>query len=359
MTTESPGLRRDFSRVSRREAEQLRTKRMNMFRPGISVDYDMTFEHTIPELVYECEVSPYAVYSLLRSHFGKPTWQTKSQYYDKVHWEYALRGKGSVLRVFDLKLFGWYIQILDGDPKRATIDARLLLSYIIAYAKHARIPIKNAKYRLIENVFFKNYSRGNECLDMLKKDPAKTHESLVSWAAVLAYVLSVEALLNVVYEIYLNGIIQENSDLCEHIDRLSPLDKWCLASQLCTCFRRPLKKDTDAYTRLKWLWKFRIQLTHSKITEDMKIYFLRQDGLPFATSRFAVGNVTRDAFYYGTVPMWFVEKTKADVELILSELTSNLDPNLQKTFSESIMREDISFDPVKKRLASPGHDYWH
>jgi hypothetical protein len=256
-------------------------------------------------------------------------------------------------------LFDWYIQTADGDPKKATVDARLLLSYITAYAKHAKIPIKNAKYRLIENAFFKNYSRGNQCFEVLKKSPVKMDESIVSWAAILAYVLSAEALLNVVYEIYLDGAIRENSNLCEHIERLSTPDKWCLASYFCTCFRRPLTKDTNAYGCLKQLWRIRTQLAHSKITEDMKIYFLRRDGLPFATSRFSTGNVTRHAFYSGTIPTWFVEKTKGEVELILSELTSNLHPRLQKTFSESIMQEDISFDPAKKRLAGPRHDYWY
>jgi len=103
-------------------------------------------------------ISPYITYQFLRKYYGLPRRITTDiDDYDKVHWEYSLQSRHSILTVYDWKLFSWNIGVaypytvfthnigtqmckkvddkIRKCEKMAEPEARLLLSYITKYAK--------------------------------------------------------------------------------------------------------------------------------------------------------------------------------------------------------------------------------
>jgi hypothetical protein len=351
----SSKIKRAFRAASRKEARDIRSGTLVL--PSRS-DH-MNWERTIPFLVARSGISPYVVYSFMKTFFGRPH-RTVRYYSDrKTQWEYVIKTKSSYLRVYDWKLFGWGIGIETGDPKESVTDARLLLSYMTEYAKDAKIPVGQKDHELIENVFFKNYSRGSELLDLLDKNP-DIEKAPLAWTAAISFMLSVEALLNIVYDLYVDPSIHRNSDLYQHIERLSLTDKWLLAPLLCTCFSNAMRRNSKGYQRIKNMWKMRTDLVHSKITEDMRVFFLRKDGLPFATSKFPIGNVTIYDLYYGSAfDIEFVRRMKEDVGVVVSELIAAMKSQLRRSFSKKIQEEAISFERARRRLAGPRQDYWY
>ena len=179
-------------------------------------------------------------------------------------------------------------------------------------------------------------------------------EAIANWAAALLYAFSVDALLNIIYEIYITPEIRNNKELVMQIERMSPKEKWCLAPQLCTCFSKPLRNDSPAYQKLSNLWNLRIQGAHGKITEELRLYFVRKDGFGFPTTKKHSEYLT----WYDFDAYPDAEATKADVDAIVSELLNAMKPQLRKTFKEKLQQDDITFDRVRQRLAGPQHDFW-
>jgi hypothetical protein len=317
-------------------------------------------------------VSPYVAYSFLKSHFGVPQYKVKTlAEYDKVQWEYFIKGKNSYLRVYDWKLFDWSIGIarppISSSPispsipaspqeeKTALSDAKLLFSYIKRYARTAaHVPVGTHRYQLVENVFQTNYSRGQQLLELMATTTDYYSLSAMAWAAAVSYIFSVEGLLNLVYDIYLHKTIRENTELQQHLQRLPLTDKWGLASYMCYCFARPLKNNSLGYQSLKKLTNLRNEWAHSAITPEMRTFFLREDNLSFAaTSARAVQHF--DILGKETD---FVKQIRQDADTIVSEMVQAVRPELKTTFLKVLRHEAISLDAERMPLRGPRHYYW-
>ncbi len=313
-----------------------------------------------PDPIYVERISPYIAYTFLKAHFGRPQWVIHSYAdYDKIQWTFYLKGRHCYLEIYDWKLINLNIRI---ETDRTSIanyqremmkDVKLLLSYISRYAKlKGPIPLQELRYEMIANVYRQNYTRAKYSLD--QSDPEVDEESVRNWASALFYSFTIDSLLNIIYEIYLDPNIKGNKALREEIERMSPKEKWCLGSYFCSCFRKPLPKDSTGYGKLSNLWDLRTKWVHGKITDEMRLYFLRRDGLGFATSR--------DPLKYHT---WYnfddypdASTLKNDVDCILSELLNAMKPQVRRTFARKLEQGDVTFDTVNRRLAGPQHDFW-
>jgi hypothetical protein len=300
-------------------------------------------------------ISPFTAYSFLKEHFGTPQWRIRNNAeYDKIQWMYFLKGKNSYLEIYDWKLISWHIGVsYEKATNSGKTDVGRLLSQIREYAKlKSAIPQSDLRYEMIANVYRQNYARAGHILgaDDVDLDP----EAVTNWAAALLYAISVDALLNIIYEIYITPEIRNSKELVMQIERMSPKEKWCLAPQLCTCFSKPLRNDSPAYQKLSDLWNLRIQVAHGKITEELRLYFVRKDGLGFPTTKKHSEYLT----WYDFNAYPDADAIKADVDAIVSELLDAMKPQLRKTFQEKLQQDDITFDRVRQRLAGPRHDFW-
>lgn len=319
-------------------------------------------------------ISPLVVYRFLKKNYGAPQEiiRTYSEY-DKVHWTFFLKGRNSILKVHDWKLFSWSIgvaypysvtgahdyELANKYEKEAMPEARLLLSYITRYAKSTgKITTEEARYQLINNLFLEHYERGNQLLEILKDNSTSKilDYEMIGWSAVMSYMLSVEALINTVYEIYLREEIRDNSDLRDHVEKLSPLYKWCLASFLCSCFEKCLERTSKGHQRLREIWRMRNSMVHGKLSEEMRTYFIREDNIPFATGKDPI--LTDRQYEIEKSEEKFVREIRQKVDEIKKELLNAMSRRHKKIFSESLKYKLISFDRAKKQIASPRHDFW-
>jgi hypothetical protein len=321
----------------------------------------------LTNLVLTEGISPYVAYSFLKAHFGAPQYKMKNlSDYDKVQWQYFIKSSKSYLRIYDWKLFDWSIGIgrdisaklgtaTQPEEQRAMSDAKFLLSRIKKYARTtARVPVAKHRYQLVENVFQTNYSRAEGLFNLMTARTSYTDMSALAWSAAVSYIFSVEGLLNLVYDIYLNSNIRENTNLQEHLQRLSLIDKWCLASYVCYCFSSPLKNSSKGYQSLKKLVNLRNQWAHSSITPEMRTFFIREDDLSFATTPVPVAK----HFDVPGEEISFVKGVRRDTDSIVSELLQAVRPELRASFLEVLRYEAISLDTEKVPLRGPRHEYW-
>ena len=292
---------------------------------------------------------------------------------DRITWEYVLKGPRTYLAVYDWKLHDWSIGIRfpssaesttgAGDihqyDQEARADANILLQEITKYAKTVDIPITKHSYQLIENTYKISYYYGEHFLQSLDqpKDAsivpelsqsfthlASFEDSSEAWAATMAFILSVEAMFNILFEIYLKKEIGEDEVLRQHVFRLSLQDKWLLSSSLCNCFQRPLSRECRGYQSLKRLVNIRNNWAHSIVSDEMRTYFIQKDRLTFATRKSPIYREKERAHAYpliGAVDCISARKVKNDADAIKSEILNAMKTNDKRKFKKALEQQYI------------------
>ena len=259
-------------------------------------------------------ISVLAVYRILRSNFGRPTYGGS----DKEQWEYRLKGINSSLFIRDYKAETWFIGVLDERspaPKEviesAIKDSELLVKLLFHEANKLKISSPRRAFgRYLENVFLRTYeiaehytelaeeilekgndihAREKEGEDIIKEriEYFKSLEDLprFTWAATTAFILSLEAFFNMLYEIHLRKELRSNTDLLDHIMKLPLTDRWLLAHTFLTCFDSPLESGSAAFGKLKEMINSRNGLVHSKLSDENRVFYITEDGFDFFTSK--------------------------------------------------------------------------
>lgn len=314
-------------------------------------------------------LSNFVVYSFLKEHFGESNY-VPLDVEGKVTWEYVLKPPRArrLLSVHDWKLHSWGIGVKYPFPKNyqkieykefvkyddeARADANILLSEIVEYAKTAEIPITKHSYQWIENTYKINYSYGEHFLQSLNK-PINTstvptlaqsfvsplfEECCTAWGATIAFVISVEAMFNILFEVYLKKEICEDEALRQRIFRLPLLDKWLLFASLCTCFEKPLDRKCRGYRSLKRLIRVRNSWAHAIVSDEMRIFVIRKDKLVFATKR---SPISKDIYpLISSVDYALAIKVKNDVDAIKLEILSAMKTNDKRKFAKALEQDYI------------------
>ena len=328
------------------------------------------FIHGHAILVHPRNVTPYYVYRFLRDRYGPPNIPSE-RHNDKtrVTWGYLLKGPRGFISIHDWKLFSWSFSIrFSQSPEQRTHeqltqfddearkDARILLAEILQYLKTEKIPTHDEhSYQYIRNIHLESYSCGEYFLDLLKKPNNKRvrhpilaetspvislEDTYNAWAAAMSFVLSIEGLFNLIYEIYLHREIKEDEPLRNHVYRMSLTDRWLTFSLFCSCFSKDLNRESKGFESLSRLIKIRNYWAHSNIGEDHRDYVIEEDGLEFAvskTSKFwelSLGNLDFSA----------VKKIRAYVDRVKLEILNAMKPNSKKSFSKVLEQEIIILD---------------
>ena len=317
-------------------------------------------------------ISAFVVYSFLKEHFGRPNWVDPDG--DRITWEYSLKGPRRYLAVYDWKLHDWGIGIRlpesSSDEKvgieeisrydeEARADANILLEEIVRYARTVEIPITEHSYQFIENTHKTSYSYGEHLLKSIDqptdisivRELAQSFSHVVSfedccvaWASTMAFVVSVEAMFNILFEVYLRKEIREDEELRQHVFRLSLLDKWLLSASLCTCFSKPHGRKSPGYQSLKRLIGIRNSWAHAIVSDEMRTFLVKKDELMFATKQLPIYR-ERDRAHVlpriSSVDHISAVKVKKDVDLIKSEILNSMKTKDKRKFTKALEEEHI------------------
>lgn len=317
-------------------------------------------------------ISPFVVYKFLKEHFGRPSHIQPDS--SRITWEYVLKGPRRYLAVYDWKFHSWGIGIrlpwsfteqkievekIDKYDEEARADANILLEEIAKYAKTIEIPKTKHSYQLIENTFKISYWYGEhflQSIDQPRDTPvvpilAQSFSHLVffedcsdAWAAIMSFLLSVEALFNILFEIYLKKEIREDEVLRQHIFRLPLLDKWLLSASLCTCFAKQPNRKSRGYQSLKRLIRIRNDWAHATVSDEMRIFFIQEDDLMFATRSLPIYRERERAYVcprMSSLDYTSAKKVKDDVDAIKSKILDAMKKNDRQKFAKALEEQYI------------------
>lgn len=237
----------------------------------------------------------------------------------------------------------------------ARADADILIDEIQKNARKAKIPIENC-YQSIENVFKIKYSYGEYFFELLDtpidvssfpvlsqsvtvKNSHFFEDTATAWASIMSFILSIEALFNIIFEVYLKKEISNDKELREHLFRLPLKDKWSLFSSLCTCFSKSLNKQNKGYKSLNRLIKIRNSWAHVNLKDEMRTYFIEKSNLLFATKSSPIIKDSQPLI--STADYNWATQIKNDVDTIKSEILNAMKRKPKAEFSKALEHENI------------------
>ncbi|WP_338461328.1 hypothetical protein VZH09_09740 [Synechococcus elongatus IITB7] len=244
------------------------------------------------------KLTPYQAYIALKKQFGLPN----SNMFDdiKTQWMYALQTDEANFEIYDWKIFSWSIAVyLKPSTQRAARDiahdfASVLERQAFQQKKFIAEKLKNPDGFVIENPFFTYRETADSIYDFLeniKEEKFWPEDSLglKGWmkhydlcrAAFVLYLSSVEAFVNLIYELYLRKELREK----RIYDRLSreQIDlKLRLAPVYCECFRKGvLESENDAFKNFHSLANIRNDIVHANLTKPMMNPVVYEDSFKF------------------------------------------------------------------------------
>ncbi len=350
---------------------------INDFRLATPEEVSTHFEgHAI--LLHPKNIVPYYVYKFLKERYGPPN--IPSEVHSEPHrvsWEYVLKGPRSFIAIHDWKYFSWSFSIrlshslekqsyeqLTKQDDEARKDARIILNEMMQYFKkqkkqsHQDESIEPS-YQYLQNIYLHHYSCGDHLLSLYEKpknnlnlDPilaevrfsVDIEDRYVAWASALSFVLSVEGLFNLIYEIYLNPEIASDEHLRNHVYHMSLADRWLTFSLFCSCFLKSLDRKSKGFENLSKLIKIRNYWAHSNIGEDQRNYIIEEDGLEF-------GVIKESEFWElssSNIDFYKVKKIRERVDRIKLEILNAMKPNDKQSFSKVLDRGTIILDKEGK-----------
>ncbi len=177
------------------------------------------------------------------------------------------------------------------------------------------------------------------------------NEPSLVWAAIVSYTLSMEALMNLVYSIYMRKEIAADTELVEKINLYSAKDKWLMAYAFCDCFGKPLGKNTKGYQSLAKLTSLRNNIAHSNISKERRTYIYLEDGIefPILPDKTKFEQMPRPS----DVSSGDAEKVRIEVQTFVDELIHSMKPRIRKEFSKLIKGNSVLVSKSNRRIRNP------
>jgi len=328
------------------------------------------------------------VYRALRTTFGKADDMPGE---DRIQWLYVIEAPGSTIEVYDKKLYSWVLIVNprsadDSESKRiARRDRALFLGWLQRKCRGFTTPKSGYSHLLVNNGYEELHSNGDYLVNYYKRvskqveafesriadkfvERGKTYKgwtrrvegivksrfgfdgSAILWAAIASYVLSVEALLNLSYELYMKEDAIDDHDLAERIASYSVKEKWAMANLVCDCFRKRLPKTGLGYDSLQRLSSLRNNLAHANISRRLKTFVFEEDGIEFVIipTRHTYSQMPTPS----AVKLEDAESVHNDVENVAEELLRTMKPQARKEFSKLMGSSGILVSKTGKPVRS-------
>jgi hypothetical protein len=310
------------------------------------------------------------VYRSLKRVFGNPNGIV--DYEKKLQWSYILKARKCTVEIHDWKVYSWNIVILPhADSEREGKEiagkvAKRLLSSIRLAASRDKLPPDQYSHVFFANGYKDLFTNGDNLLRYYRKFSSKVDSyerelikdferrgiafrrgwtkrldarvkrrfildpSALLWASATSFVLSSEALLTLVYDLYSRNEVVADNSLLQQTSSYSMKDKWIMAYLTCNCFKKPLSRESKGFQSLHRLSTLRNNLAHANISKEFRVHYFQEDGIDFVRQ-----NVDSDHSSMPTpdnIELKDVERIRTDVDIVLQELVQYMVPENRKRF---------------------------
>jgi hypothetical protein len=311
---------------------------------------------------------PYQVYSVLKTRFGA----SNSSMFDdlKCQWQYSLQCADAYFEVYDWKMSGWSIAVYlkEGarkDAKEISLELlRLLEKEALRVAGKVKEKAKEPKGCVIENPYLMYRLTADSLLVLLNemKEPDKEPQITFNrWmqhydvcrAALLMYLSSVEAFVNLLYELYLRDELREKR-IYERISREQIDLKIRLAPAYCECFKRgAIDAEAEVFKQFMSLVNLRNDFVHANLTKPMMSPIVQEDGIDFmlphdASTSIGIPN------HFGALESNDVE-TASDITLnLIDHIVDQMRPTYRKEMRYLMQWEhvEVTYENGRLRVAN-------
>ena len=301
-------------------------------------------------------ISPLHVYLSLKDIFGEPNSINFDD--DKTQWMFALQSKDAYFEIYDWKKYIFHIAVY---KINMNIDADeigvKLLNLIKEKAKHQTKTINNkvigAKELVIENPYL-IYKKTADSMLSIAKELNNTNTfgndlfninnydriADLCRTSFLMYLSSVEAFINLIYEIYLKKDLRDKR-IYSRIYREQIDLKIQLAPIYCNCFKNDiLDSDNDKFKRYHSLVNLRNDFVHANVTVNMKTPVIDEDGFKFlvtpnSTSKIGIPN------NFSELEIQHIESTKDITQDLINHVIESMTPEYQIQIIKLIERNHI------------------
>lgn len=309
-------------------------------------------------LLKPTDLSPYVAFSILREWFGPPVPEVDEP---KVQWHYYLFTPHLAIDVYDWKLYSLSIAVFERLPDYAQVEPEakefleLLRKQVTKHLGKIKSAASRARGFVYRNPFALYF---NNAENILKRASQWRDEEMMktSWelyrlaesgdlhrAAFFLYVASLEGLLNLIYEIYLNPALRDER-IYNRLKREQVDIKLRLAPIYCTCFKHEvIDARSEEFRRFQFIVDLRNDFIHANITKPMRSSIVEEEGFVFwvDSEQSSKYGLPRDATELDQPHLEFVRKAILDmVEIIFDAMR----PRYKREFSRVIYDEAINVD---------------
>ncbi|MFA0718307.1 hypothetical protein AB4622_20120 [Vibrio splendidus] len=299
-------------------------------------------------LIKSESVTPFEVYLCLKEAFGLPNSEMFDE--DKSQWMYALQTTDAYFEVYDWKQFSWSIAVYvkDKDYDAYEVGSKFL-KLVEHKAKSKKAQIKDRAKKpdglVIENPYMIYRDTGDSVLNLARELSQKTgfdgdsinfnhyrqSEDLCR-SSFLMYLSSVEAFMNLVYELYLKSDLREKR-IYDRISREQIDLKIKLAPLYCECFSGDaLSADNEVFKKYHSLVNLRNDFVHANVTKPMMTPIIQEDGFEFL--------INSDSTTSIGIPSSFNDFDIGHIELV-KDITQNLVDYVIQTMTPRYRREIV------------------
>ena len=257
--------------------------------------------------------------------------------------------------MYDWKCVTWSIAVyeVNHDIARAESIIKELQQQVASASKVHRPSIGDLRKvparHIIQNPFALSYNAAEELIEIAQQlaDPFSTVPKLgnyqtpstLSQSAFFQLFTAAEALLNLVYELYLKRELRDER-ISQRLAREQIDLKLRLAPIYCDCFTgTPIDYSTDAFRKFQRLVNARSDLIHANVTKSMRQPVVEYDDITFVLD----AEDSADGVISTTLSDIGVDEVKSvnmTIDDIVNQILANMEPRYRAEF-RSVIHEDV------------------
>lgn len=323
---------------------------------ALSIIDQHTLQRHRPVTLQQTDVTPYVVYSLLKSVLGPPNGTPAPP---KVQWSYEVAVDHAHLRIRDWDRFSWTVDVYhdNQDPGQARRIGQEFVQLVTQQAPHdaKRINrlVQQARYRTLQNPYQTYFSSAENLLRLAENTPHLVDREDLCRAAFFLFLSSFEGLLNVIYDLYLKPLLRDER-IRNDVNRANIDLKLRLAPLYCICFSGDeIQYTSDELSRYLAIVELRNDFIHANLLPTMKTPIIEEDGFVFPIEQRETNkyNIPRSLASLEPHHLTFVRQTVQDmVEAVTNSMNHRYKHDFKQALSDpQIMVEDVSGENLIQR----------
>ncbi|HKO62104.1 MAG TPA: hypothetical protein VJV03_13150 [Pyrinomonadaceae bacterium] len=302
-----------------------------------------------PLSLHENKLSPYLVYMVLKTDFGRPNALPDS---DNIQWCYELKVPNGFVRVGDWNQYSWTLDIYanNSDAGFAESIGREFFDLIGKranyFTKKAKSASDSSKFKIIQNPFKIYLAGAKHLLGLAESTTNNLDKEALCKGSFFLFLSSFEGLLNIIYDLYLKTVLHEES-VRRGLQRANIDLKLRLAPLYCMCFiGDSIKYKNNELDRYMSIVELRNDFIHANLSPTMRTSVVKLDGYTFPLEERESNkySIPKDVAHLDITHLHFVNST---IEEMKDAVLSSMHHKFRKDFQNAISREQIITEQVQ------------